>query len=85
MRANEAELRARLEALRDLPIVGDVRGAGYFQALELVKDQATDGAFSTRRERGRCSGASSSPRLYEAGLIAASTTGATPLFSCRRR
>ena len=31
--------RATLETLLDLPIVGDVRGAGYFYALELVKDR----------------------------------------------
>ena len=36
VRAKEGEFRARLEGLRDLPIVGDVRGAGYFHAIELV-------------------------------------------------
>src|SRR3954451_21350258 len=34
-----------LESLRDIPIVGDVRGAGYFQAIELVKDQDTRETF----------------------------------------
>src|SRR5207253_3006708 len=41
VREKEPEFRAALEGLRDLPIVGDVRGAGYFQALELVKDRDT--------------------------------------------
>src|ERR1700742_4066013 len=45
VRANEGPFRAMLESLRDIPIVGDVRGAGYFQAIELVKDQATKASF----------------------------------------
>ncbi|HUA03247.1 MAG TPA: aspartate aminotransferase family protein [Solirubrobacteraceae bacterium] len=39
VREHEPAFRAMLESLRDLPIVGDVRGAGYFWALELVRDQ----------------------------------------------
>ncbi len=42
----EGEFRAMLESLRDLPIVGDVRGAGYFHAIELVKDKDTKQTFS---------------------------------------
>jgi adenosylmethionine-8-amino-7-oxononanoate aminotransferase len=42
-------LRAALERLYDLPIVGDVRGEGYFYSIELVKDQATRETF-TREE-----------------------------------
>jgi adenosylmethionine-8-amino-7-oxononanoate aminotransferase len=38
VRAQEPHLAARLEELRALPIVGDVRGAGFFWAIELVKD-----------------------------------------------
>src|ERR671918_2381268 len=38
---HEGALRAMLEGLRDIPIIGDVRGDGYFQAIELVKDQET--------------------------------------------
>jgi hypothetical protein len=41
VRANEPLMRAALEGLRDIPIVGDVRGAGHFWAIELVKDQET--------------------------------------------
>ncbi len=38
VRALEPHLRAGMESLRDLPIVGDVRGRGFFWAVELVKD-----------------------------------------------
>jgi adenosylmethionine-8-amino-7-oxononanoate aminotransferase len=68
VRANEAGFRAMLESLRDLPIVGDVRGAGYFQAIELVKDQDTQESFSHAESetllRGFLSG-----ELYRRGLI----------------
>jgi adenosylmethionine-8-amino-7-oxononanoate aminotransferase len=46
VRANEAAFRATLDTLRDIPIVGDVRGAGYFFGIELVKDQTTKETFS---------------------------------------
>jgi adenosylmethionine-8-amino-7-oxononanoate aminotransferase len=66
--ANEGGLRAMLESLRDLPIVGDVRGAGYFQAIELVKDQETKETFNHEESeellRGFLSG-----ELYRRGLI----------------
>jgi adenosylmethionine-8-amino-7-oxononanoate aminotransferase len=66
--AKEGEFRAMLESLRDLPIVGDVRGAGYFCAIELVKDRETKETFdaeeSERLLRGFLSGA-----LFERGLI----------------
>jgi adenosylmethionine-8-amino-7-oxononanoate aminotransferase len=66
--AKEDEFRSMLEGLREIPIVGDVRGAGYFQAIELVKDQDTEEHFSHEESetllRGFLSGA-----LYEAGLI----------------
>jgi len=59
--------RAELDGLRDLPIVGDVRGAGYFYGIELVKDKATrtsfDDAESERLLRGFLSRA-----LFDAGL-----------------
>jgi adenosylmethionine-8-amino-7-oxononanoate aminotransferase len=42
---HEDDLRAALSSLLDIPIVGDVRGAGYFFALELVKDAATRETF----------------------------------------
>jgi adenosylmethionine-8-amino-7-oxononanoate aminotransferase len=68
VRANEGSLRSTLESLRDLPIVGDVRGAGYFQAIELVKDQQTKESFTDAESetllRGFLSG-----ELYRRGLI----------------
>jgi adenosylmethionine-8-amino-7-oxononanoate aminotransferase len=68
VRANEGAFRAMLEGLRDIPIVGDVRGAGYFQAIELVRDQDTKESFDHEESetllRGFLSGA-----LFEQGLI----------------
>ncbi|GAB4584604.1 aspartate aminotransferase family protein [Nocardia sp. IFM 10818] len=46
VRANEDLFRTTLEKLSDLPIVGEVRGAGYFWAVELVKDKATRERFT---------------------------------------
>jgi adenosylmethionine-8-amino-7-oxononanoate aminotransferase len=42
---NEGAFRSTLEKLKDLPIIGDVRGDGYFYGLELVKDKATKETF----------------------------------------
>jgi adenosylmethionine-8-amino-7-oxononanoate aminotransferase len=68
VRAHEGEFRAMLESLRDIPIVGDVRGAGYFHAIELVKDQKTQASFSDEESetllRGFLSG-----ELFKRGLI----------------
>ncbi|HUC26455.1 MAG TPA: aspartate aminotransferase family protein [Streptosporangiaceae bacterium] len=68
VRANEGAFRATLEKLNDLPIVGDVRGDGYFYGIELVKDKATKLTFdddeSERLLRGFLSHA-----LFDAGLI----------------
>ncbi|HMC39962.1 MAG TPA: aspartate aminotransferase family protein [Acidimicrobiales bacterium] len=66
--ARSDAFRAVLEDLRDLPIVGDVRGDGYFFGIELVKDRETRETFdddeSERLLRGFLSGA-----LFDAGLI----------------
>jgi adenosylmethionine-8-amino-7-oxononanoate aminotransferase len=45
VRENEAYFSQRLNELRRVPIVGDVRGAGYFWSLELVKDRSTKLTF----------------------------------------
>jgi adenosylmethionine-8-amino-7-oxononanoate aminotransferase len=41
VRANEPGARAALAELRDIPIVGDVRGMGHFWSIEVIRDQAT--------------------------------------------
>jgi len=43
---NEGAFRRTLEKLTDLPIVGDVRGAGFFYGIELVKDKVTRETFN---------------------------------------
>jgi adenosylmethionine-8-amino-7-oxononanoate aminotransferase len=68
VRAQEPYLEERLRGLLDLPIVGDVRGAGFFWAVELVADDAGSRLSAIDRERllrGYLPG-----RLREAGLIA---------------
>jgi hypothetical protein len=65
---NAETMRSSLATLLDLPIVGDLRGTGYFYALELVKDKETRESFSEDESetllRGFLSGA-----LWERGLI----------------
>lgn len=68
VRDHAPELRARIESLRDLPVVGDVRGTGYFLALELVRDPNTQARFSKEESEDLLRGFLS-PRLYEAGLV----------------
>jgi hypothetical protein len=67
VRANEGAFRSTLEKLLDLPIVGDVRGAGFFYGIEMVKDKATRETFdedeSERLLRGFLSKA-----LFDNGL-----------------
>jgi len=67
VRAHEDGFRATLSKLLDLPIVGEVRGDGYFYGIELVKDKETRETFdeeeSERLLRGFLSRA-----LFDAGL-----------------
>jgi len=62
------DLKGKLSQLLDLPIVGDLRGTGFFYALELVKDKETRETFSEEESewllRGFLSG-----KLFERGLI----------------
>src|ERR671930_579040 len=68
VRRKEGEFRAMLDGLRDIPIVGDVRGDGFFHAIELVKDQGTKEGFTDEESewllRGFLSG-----ELFRRGLI----------------
>lgn len=67
VRANEGAFRATLERLLDLPIVGDVRGDGYFYGIELVKDKATRETF-TAEECERILFGFVSKQLFAEGL-----------------
>jgi adenosylmethionine-8-amino-7-oxononanoate aminotransferase len=68
VRANEGPFRAMLDSLRDIPIVGDVRGAGYFHAIELVKDRATKATFDDQESETLLRGFLSA-ELHDRGLI----------------
>jgi adenosylmethionine-8-amino-7-oxononanoate aminotransferase len=68
VRAKEGEFRGMLESLRELPIVGDVRGAGYFQAIELVKDKETKESFNDEESEKLLRGFLSA-ELFKRGLI----------------
>jgi adenosylmethionine-8-amino-7-oxononanoate aminotransferase len=69
VREKEGEFRGMLDKLHeDLPIVGDVRGAGYFQALELVKDKETKESFSDEEGEELLRGFMSA-ELFKNGLI----------------
>jgi adenosylmethionine-8-amino-7-oxononanoate aminotransferase len=67
VQANKDAFRATLERLHDLPIVGDVRGDGYFYGIELVKDKATKETF-TSEECERLLYGFVSKQLYAEGL-----------------
>jgi adenosylmethionine-8-amino-7-oxononanoate aminotransferase len=77
--ANEGSFREMLESLRDLPIVGDVRGAGYFHAIELVKDKETKETFNSEESeqllRGFLSG-----ELFRRGLICRADDRGDPIL-----
>jgi adenosylmethionine-8-amino-7-oxononanoate aminotransferase len=64
----QGEFRAMIEGLRDIPIVGDVRGDGFFHAIELVKDQETGETFTDEESEHLLRGFLSS-ELFRRGLI----------------
>jgi adenosylmethionine-8-amino-7-oxononanoate aminotransferase len=68
VREKEGEFRQMLEGLYELPIVGDVRGAGFFHAIELVKDKETKETFNDDESEKLLRGYLSSA-LYKHGLI----------------
>ena len=65
---HEDRFRDTLAQLLDLPIAGDLRGTGFFYALELVKDKETRETFTDEECEWLLRGFLS-PRLFEAGLI----------------
>ena len=76
VRANEPVLRATLDGLRDIPIVGDVRGAGYFMGIELVTDQATKGRFAKADADRLC--AELGPAMFARGLFSRADNRGAP-------
>jgi len=79
VREKEPEFKAMLESLRDIPIVGDVRGAGFFHAIELVKDQETKETFDGQQAEGLLRGFLSG-ELYRRGLICRSDDRGDPVI-----
>ena len=68
VRANEDRFRSALDGLLDLPIVGDVRGMGFFYGIELVKDTTTKETFSAE-ESDRLLRGILTPKLIAEGLL----------------
>jgi adenosylmethionine-8-amino-7-oxononanoate aminotransferase len=75
---NQDYFQAGLESLSDIPIVGDVRGTGYFWGIELVKDQGTKetwaGDDAEQLLRGYVS-----PEMFRRGLICRSDDRGDPV------
>ena len=67
VKATEASFRGALDGLSDLPIVGNVRGAGFFYGIELVKDKDDPASPSTTRSPSACCAASSRARSSRPG------------------
>jgi adenosylmethionine-8-amino-7-oxononanoate aminotransferase len=78
--AKEGRFKSLIEGLRDIPLVGDVRGDGFFLAIELVPDQATRGTFSAEQAEWLLRGYLS-PRLFEAGLICRADDRGEPVIT----
>ncbi|HEX3318844.1 MAG TPA: aspartate aminotransferase family protein [Solirubrobacteraceae bacterium] len=68
VRSHEPAFHDMLRSLGDIPIVGDVRGAGYFAGIELVKDRATKESFSNEESENLLRGFLSG-ELFRRGLI----------------
>jgi adenosylmethionine-8-amino-7-oxononanoate aminotransferase len=78
VRAREQQLRGVLESMADIPIVGDVRGAGFFQAIEFVRDQTSKEPFAP--EHGVPLTAGIRKRGLERGLILRSDVRGAPVL-----
>ena len=68
VREKESAFRSTLDKLNDIPIVGEIRGAGYFYGIELVRDKATRESFNNDESEWLLRGFLS-PALFDAGLI----------------
>ena len=80
VRRHEGTFNTMLQTLRDIPLVGDVRGEGYFYAIELVTDQATKGYFDDDQAEWLLR-RYLSPRLFEAGLICRADDRGEPVIT----
>ena len=78
--ANEARFKQLIEGLRDIPLVGDVRGAGYFLAIELVPGAGSRGVFTPAQANWLLRDYLS-PRLYDAGLICRADDRGEPVIT----
>ena len=76
--ANEEYFRKSLNDLKELPIVGDVRGTGYFWGVELVKDQETKETWAGE-EAERLLRGFVSPEMFRRGLICRSDDRGDPV------
>ncbi len=76
--AHEQEFRDALETLTDIPIVGEVRGAGFFYSIELVRNRATKESLSETECTEILKGFLA-PRLLELGLICRADDRAEPV------
>jgi adenosylmethionine-8-amino-7-oxononanoate aminotransferase len=79
VRDNQEALRASLEQLLELPIVGDVRGTGYFFTIELTKDRDTR-AVIPMAEREKLFRGYLAPTLFERGLVCRAEERIAPLI-----
>ncbi len=79
VREHERLLIEHLRRLEDLPIVGDVRGAGYLQVVELVRDPETLATFTADECDWLLKGLISQ-RLFEEGLMCRADDRAEPLI-----
>ncbi len=78
VRTYEDTFKAALDSLRDIPIVGDVRGTGYFYSIELIRDRATKEHLNERECKEVLKGFLG-PRLLELGLICRADDRAEPV------
>lgn len=78
VRRFEGEFKTVLDGLRDIPIVGDVRGTGYFYAIELVRDATTKESLSAEECRTVLKG-TLARRMVELGLLCRADDRAEPV------
>jgi adenosylmethionine-8-amino-7-oxononanoate aminotransferase len=67
VREKEGVFRKTLEKLYDIPIVGNIRGEGFFYGIELVKDQKNRESFSPQESEKILRGFISN-KLFESGI-----------------